>query len=449
MRLTRGLLAAATLLPLALTGCAPSSAGGSADSGELRYWMWDANQMPAYQECAKKFEKANPGITITFEQKGYKDYWTALTTAFVSGDAPDVFVNHLTKYGEYVRTGQIEPLDERVKRDKVDTGAYIPGLAELWVGPDKKRYGLPKDWDTIALFYNKEVAKKAGVTDKDLAEMAWNPQGGGTFEEIAAKLTVDKNGVRGDQPGFDPKNVKTYGFGYGDNGADDSGQDQWSWMAAGNGWTYTDKNPWGTSYNYDDPEFVETITYFRDLIAKGYAPPLKVATGGVKPPEQFGAGNYAMSPDGDWAISTFDEMSGVDAGIAPLPAGPTGKRASMFNGLADSIWSGSKKKDAAWKWVTYLAGAECQKTVGSHGVVFPALPEATEVAEKAFAERGIDVAPFTRHVDDGTTFQPPITDKASDITSVLSPALDRILMGQGDPAEELKAANDKINGLLE
>ncbi|MFJ8297164.1 ABC transporter substrate-binding protein [Streptomyces sp. NPDC094447] len=448
MRPPRAALATALAIPLTLTGCTPSPTGASADAGEIRYWMWDANQMPAYQACAAKFEKANPGITVTFEQKGYKDYWTALTTAFVSGDAPDVFVNHLTKYGEYVHSGQIEPLDGYVRNDKVDTRAYIPGLAELWIGPDGKRYGLPKDWDTIALFYNKDLARKAGVSDKDLAEMTWNPKDGGTFEKIAAKLTVDEHGVRGDQPGFDPKHVKSYGYGYGDNGADDSGQDQWSWMAASNGWTYTDKNPWGTTYRYDDPKFVETMTYFRRLIVKGYAPELKVAGGGVKPPEQFGAGTYATTPDGDWSLSSFTGMTGVKTGIAPLPVGPSGKRASMFNGLADSIWAGGKKKAAAWMWVKYLAGSECQKIVGSHGVVFPARPEATDAAKQAFLKKGVDVTPFTRHIDERTTFQPPITGRASDIKSLLSPALDKILMGQADPAEELAGANARINDLL-
>ena len=25
--------------------------------------------------------------------------------------------------------------------------------------------------------------------------------------------------------------------------------------AVSNGWKYTDKNPWGTEFNYDDPKF--------------------------------------------------------------------------------------------------------------------------------------------------------------------------------------------------
>ena len=32
---------------------------------------------------------------------------------------------------------------------------------------------------------------------------------------------------------------------------------------------------------------------------------------------------------------------------------PNGRK-SMFNGLADSIWVGSKHQDEAWKWVKFL-----------------------------------------------------------------------------------------------
>lgn len=448
MKITRAMLSVGALLPLALAGCAPSGTGGSGDSGEIRYWLWDSNQLPAYQQCAKTFEKANPDIKIKIEQKGWDDYWGGLTTAFVSGDAPDVFTNHLSKYGEFTRDHQIEPLDDYIKKDKVDTGAYFPGLADLWIGPDDKRYGLPKDWDTIALFYNKKMARKAGISEAEMARMTWNPKDGGSFEKVLAKLTVDKNGVRGDQPGFDPKNVKTYGFGYDDSGASTHGQGQWSWLAASNGFKFTDKNPWGSKYNYDDPKLVNTISWYRSLISKGYAPPLEEATGGVNASDQYGAGNYAMTPNGDWMISTFKGYKGVDTGIAPLPVGPSGKRASMFNGLADSIWSGSQKKEAAWKWVKFLAGEQCQNIVARQAVVFPARPEATEIAKEAFKKKGVDVTPFTVHVDKKTTFPMPITDKASDITALLSPAFDRLLTFKSEPAPELKKANDQINRLL-
>ena len=45
------------------------------------------------------------------------------------------------------------------------------------------------------------------------------------------------------------------------------------------GWTHTDKNPWGTKYNYDDPKFQETIAWCAGLVDKGYMPKLETTVG--------------------------------------------------------------------------------------------------------------------------------------------------------------------------
>lgn len=119
----------------------------------------------------------------------------------------------------------------------------------------------------------------------------------------------------------------------------------------------------------------------------------------------------------------------------------------MYNGLADSVWAGSDNKAAAIKWVEYLGSAACQDIVGEAGVVFPAIPSATEKAQAAFADRGIDVEPFLVHVNEGTTFLFPITDYASQITGIMQPAVDAVFTGAAD-ADSLDAANEQVNALF-
>ena len=216
-------LAAAAALTIPLAACSSETdtggapAGGAIDtstaSGEVNYWLWDANQMPAYQACAAKFQEANPNVTVKITQYGWGDYWTKITNGFVAGTAPDVFTNHLAKYPEFVSQGQLLALDETLAKDGVNLDQYQPGLANLWVGQDGKRYGLPKDFDTVALFYNKKLIADAGVSEEELKNLAWNPTDGGTYEKVIAHLTVDANGKRGDEPGFDKTKVKVYGLG--------------------------------------------------------------------------------------------------------------------------------------------------------------------------------------------------------------------------------------------
>ena len=63
----------------------------------IKYALWDANQLPAYQKVADDFMAKNPDIKIAIDQAGWNDYWTSLQTSMVGGTAPDVFTDHLAK----------------------------------------------------------------------------------------------------------------------------------------------------------------------------------------------------------------------------------------------------------------------------------------------------------------------------------------------------------------
>ena len=438
-------------IAIAATAAACSSqtpaASTSSASGEVTYWLWDSNQQPVYQKVADAFHAANPNITVKITQYSWDDYWTNVTNGFVAGTAPDVFTNHLSKYPEFVTQGQLLSLDDALKADGIKTDIYQKGLADLWVGQDGKRYGLPKDFDTVSIFYNKDLVKAAGVAEADLAKLTWNPTDGGTYEKTIAHLTIDNNGKRGDEAGFDKSKVKVYGLGLDGGSGGGNGQTQWSMYTGTTSWTFTDKNPWGTHYNYDKPEFQNTMAWMRSLIEKGYMPTVESITG-QSSADIFGAGKYAMITNGSWMINQMFGYKGINTGLAPVPIGPSGKRSSMYNGLADSVWAGSKNQAAATKWVEYLGSAAAQDIVGASGVVFPAIPSGTNAAGTAFGAKNIDVnSSFLVHIKDGTTFLFPITDHASQVTGIMQPAVDAVFTGKAK-ADSLTAANTQVNALF-
>lgn len=411
---------------------------------QIEYWLWDANQLPAYQACAVEFGKQNSGIKVNVTQKGWDDYWTNVTTGFVSGTAPDVFTSHLAKYPEFANNNQIEDLTAWIKRDGVKSDIYYPGLFDLW-GKNGKQYGLPKDWDTVGIVYNKKMLKEAGVSENALKTWTWNPKNGGTFGQILAKLTKDKNGNNALSPKFDPKNVAQYGWASGNGGG--YGQTEWSWLAVPNGFKFND-GPWSTKYYYDDPKLAEAIQWLADLsVKKGIAMPVaEVAK--LNAESMFVSGKAAMVPQGSWMITYFRDNTKFDWAWAPLPIGPNGRK-SMFNGLADNIWTGSKHKEEAWKWVKFLGSAACQNIVGSYGVVFPAIKSGVDAALKAHAKKGIDVSPFTMEANaKGGTFLFPIADNASEASSIMQAAMDNIFAGKATAADALKEANAKVNALF-
>jgi multiple sugar transport system substrate-binding protein len=121
----------------------------------------------------------------------------------------------------------------------------------------------------------------------------------------------------------------------------------------------------------------------------------------------------------------------------------------MFNGLADSIWTGSEHQDEAWEWVKFLGSEEAQMIVGKSAVVFPAIPAAAEAALDAFKEKGLDVSPYLDQAqEDGGTFLFPIADHASEYTQIITSAMQAVALGESTAEEALPDANAEVNDLF-
>lgn len=425
-----------------LTLVALTLASTAACAVEVKYALWDSNQLPAYQQCATDFQKANPGISVKITQSGWDDYWTAISTGFISGTAPDVFTDHLAKYPEFAKNNQLLDLAPLIARDKLKTDIYAAGLLETW-GRNGKQYGLPKDWDTIAYIVNMEHAKKQGVSLADLQNMSWNPRDGGSFEQVVKKLTIDAKGNNALSPQFDKKNVAVYGYQTPGPGGM-MGQTEWSHFAVSNGFKFQDA-PWNGKFYYDSPKLAETMDYLAGLPAKGLSASAE-NTKSLGSDAMFVGKKAAIVPQGSWMISYFAGNAKFDTAWVPLPKGPTGKRATMFNGLADSIWTGSKVKEEAWKWVKYLGSADCQNTVASYGVVFPAVKGAAEKAVEAQKKKGVDSSAFMTMAKE-QTFLAPIADNGSQIDEIVKNANEQVFFGKSKATDALKAASAKVNDL--
>ncbi|MEU6408770.1 sugar ABC transporter substrate-binding protein [Microbispora sp. NPDC046933] len=433
-----------TAVTALLLTAACGGGGGSADGGgvTLTYALWDDVQQGAYQQCADAFHKANPDITIKISQSAWDQYWQNLTTQMVSGGAPDVITMQASNYPQFVANGQLLDIQPMVTADKVDLSQYWPGLAGLWV-KDGKRYGLPKDWDTIAIVYNVDMAKKAGV---DMSGLTWNPADGGTFEKAIARLTVDANGRRGDEPGFDKTKVAVHGI-VPELNDGSQGQNGWGDLAVSNGFSFIDKNPFGTRYFYDSPKLAETADWFRSLADKGYATPYD-KTSSLGPDTMLNAGKGALGITGSWMIRTYLDSKSQKFAFAPLPTGPQGRK-SAFNGLADVIYAGTEHKDAAWKWVKFLGSTACQDIVADNAVVFPAITSSADRALKAHKAAGRDVQLFVDEAKaPGGTFLLPVSDHGDEINQIVSTAMEEVWLGRKDARTALTAANQKVNALF-
>jgi multiple sugar transport system substrate-binding protein len=413
---------------------------------ELNYWLWDQYQLPVYRACADEFEKQNPDIKIKITQTGWSDYWSALNRAFIFGVGPDVLTNHVAGFPELIAYNLLVDIGPLIARDKISTDVYFSGLFKIW-GKDGKQYGLPKDWGTVAMVYNKLMLEKAGIDPKSLLNLHWNPKNGGSFGQLVAQLSIDANGKNGLEADFKPKNVRQYGLLI--RGQPDGfGPVEWSHLAISNGFKFYD-GPWSRHFYYDDPKLAETIQWMADTeLNKGYIVPAQDARESGAP-LLFAAQKGALAFVGSGDINWCKENCQFEIGFAPLPEGPVGHQAVLFPGLADSIWVGSKHQEEAWKWVKFLASSQAQKIVGGSGLALPAIPEATELAKDALAKRGIDITFYiSEAADPNPVFLLPISFCEREILRITDPAFDLIFFSGEDAGKTLKAANEKVNALF-
>lgn len=158
-----GALTAAVTLSMAACGGGQGKGGEDAQaSGKttLTVWSWE----PTLTDVAKAFEKENPDISVDITNVGTAtDQYTSLNNALSAGSgAPDIAQVEYYAVPQYAVAGNLKDLSEFGADGYGDF--YTPGTWNS-VAIDGGVYGLPLDSGPMALFYNKTVFDKAGVTE--------------------------------------------------------------------------------------------------------------------------------------------------------------------------------------------------------------------------------------------------------------------------------------------
>ncbi|HEX6471482.1 MAG TPA: sugar ABC transporter substrate-binding protein [Streptosporangiaceae bacterium] len=436
-------LAAAAAVALA-AGCGGGS-GGSTSGGTvtLRYAMWDEVQRPAIQNSLAEFTRRHPNIKVSIELNAWDDYWSKLQTGLAGRTAPDVFWDHVSYFPKFADQRVLTDLTPYITADKLDMSIYDPKLAGVWkVGG--KTYGLPKDWDTIGLFYSTKALKDAGLTPADLDGLTWNPTDGGTFVKALDKLTVDAAGRHPDQRGFDATKVKRYGIAL----QAPTGQQDWWNFALQNGCKLQDR-PWGR-WTIDQPSCVQAIQFVQDLRLKYHvAVPASVTNppNGPSLDQVVGRGEAATAMDGSWMLRAYNTaLPDGGFGVADLPAGPVGK-GSVYNGLSEAIYAGTKHKKEAWELVKWLASADSERIVAAAGTVWPGIPSLNDTFVRAWKAKGVDVTGFQKAAE-GTTMSYPLTESSTVYVEKSLDIFDQVWLGKLSPQEAATRINTEANNAI-
>jgi multiple sugar transport system substrate-binding protein len=455
----RRYLSAAAIAVLALAaGCSSSSggSGGSTHGVHLTYALWDPVQEVGYKKSIALFEKAHPGISVSVEQIPYPNYEAKLTSEFSSGAGPDVFWVKTTFLAQFEQAGVMLNLKPLIAKAHIDMSMYRPALVALH-SHNGAIYGLPKDWDTEGIFYNKTYFAAHHIQVP--ANLTWNPVNGGSFLTLARQATIDKNGNNALSPTFNPDQVATYGvaivnqpdIGYGPFLAS-AGVPvfQQASLAAG-----VKCSCYPSSVTFDNPAGIAALQSLMNLSLKDHvAPPAsEYGSNGAASTNQdvalFTAGKVAMDVEGDWFTQTIDTQAKFSFGVLPIPTGPDG-RWSFTNGLIDAINVHSPSQTAAWELEQWLGSPASEKIMGSGGYVWPGIASIDNTFLDYWKAKGIDVSPFLAEAQNSANVETlPVAPQAGQVIISLSSDLGPAWLGDEPVAKAVATAARDANQELQ
>ena len=355
-KLTALCLAGAMLLSTVACGGGGSDSGsseggdgdsGSSEGGELSISIWDTNQEPGINEILADFTEET-GIKTKLTVVKWDEYWTMLEAGAQGGSLPDVFWMHSNESERYMSNDMLLDLTDKIAdSDLIDPANYPEDIWGLYTHEDKY-YAVPKDVDTIALWYNKTMFDEAKL-DYPTADWTWDD-----MFEAAKKLTKED----GSQYGLALRN--------------DNNQAGYYNMIYDNGGFVIDDDK--TKSGWDDPKTIEAMEQVEEFIKAGVMPSMETMSENGED-VLFQSGKVAMVLQGSWMLAAYrdNEYTAENCDCVELPkSATTDRRVSIYNGLGWAASANGSNTENAWKLIEYLGSEEAQKKQAELGVTMSA-----------------------------------------------------------------------------
>jgi len=418
------------------TPIASSPPSGGSASGTVNFFArGDEAIFKVFHRLRDEFQKREPNIQVQIEEVP-GDFYQKFQLKLASGTPPDCLFECDCTITSSIRAGALEPLDSFIANDaRFDKSDYLP-IAWYTSEYEGKTYGLPYDGGSMAMFYNKDLFKQAGIPPLSPKEpITWDQ-----LLEYGRKLTLDRNGKHPGEAGFDPRRIKQYAF------DPQASWVPWLWVW-GNGGEVITKDG---KVPLDEPAAAEGLQFVADLGTKHY----------ISPSPQFQqqgqisflSGNVAMVFDGVWAMVRYRDAK-FEWDVAPFPKGKVRVSTGWYSPL--SMTAAARNKEAAWKWISFCCSEEGQRIVAELGQSVPPL--------KKLANSQVFLNPkvppehkqvFLDQLDQSILRTPG--DKMGkyfggyvvEFRDIFNPAWDAVLRGDKQAADAMKEVRPKLENLL-
>ncbi len=370
------------------------------------------------QQNLSNFTKLHPNIKINWSPIP-GDYPTKMRANVASNTVPDVFYLQPSMSNEYISSGKLLNLSPYMAHDGVKASDYYSTLLNPFVCTSGQVYGLPKDWNSLGVFYNKQMFQAAGLPAPS-ASWTWTD-----LQNDAQKLTKNAGS---------PNSV--YGVVL---SADLS---RWGAFLEQAGGSVLNKD--GTQAAFNSKQGIQALQYY-DSFFKNNTGALPTTVGAPWNGDAFGKQRAAMVFEGGWLIpymtSTYPS---VQYGVAPLPIGPTGKPANLSFTNAWSASASTKYPEAAWELIKYMAGSTVQQSNLTAGF---ALPTLTSLASSSYLAAHPDLKVLFDAA--GYSYADYYGSQDSAIHTDLSNAIQEVLFNKESVQTALSNTEGQVNTQLQ
>lgn len=268
------------------------------------------------------FHEEYPDITVEIETIGYDDYFTTMQTRIAGGTGPDCFEMNIENFGAYASNGILAPI-ENLETDAVNETA-LSAFAY-----DGVQYGVPENFSTVILVYNKDLFDQAGL---DYPTSDWTREDVDAAAEAIRALGDDIFGI------YQPV---TY--------------NEFYKVAAQYGGSLLNEDR--TEFTINSEANVAALQSMADRVQKTNVQPTEEQMGGMGDWDLFESGRLGMIPTGTWCFNTFTDACDFAWDICVEP-GQTQKATHFFaNAMVINKNADDAVKEAAQTWITWLASS--------------------------------------------------------------------------------------------
>ncbi len=404
---------------LALTSCSGGGASGESKDGakaELTFWHgYTEADGKVLNKIVDDFNASQNEVSIKVQTNPWSVIDDTLLPALSSGKGPDIVAMPAERLPVYADKGAFVQLDDFYKNPSSNLDKLIPAAADMETVNGHK-YGVPSGFVPLAMFYNKSLFAKAGITTPPTTWDEWIA--------AAKKLTVDEN---------NDGTPEQYGLGLPDHATVANGV--WPSLFYGNGGNVVKDG----KAVVDSPENAQTLKTWVDAIRNDKISP--AGLDGIAGDKLFSSGKAAMYLGGPWMSSIATENK-IDYGIAAVPAGPKDQAASAIGiSMGITTQKDEAKAAAAQKFFTYFLQKE-QATAWSLGSGWPPLRSdipASDVAANPVVEA------LTKQSEFGRPLLPGVVN-STDVLTAVDKLTQRAVAGENiqDLLKETQASVQKI-----